>query len=72
MLYNTNNQYFNTHIELFLVVGHGFVSDEGGQVGHADLPFLFLDLRETDVVDVLLQGRCNTPLFFSLRLVIVW
>ena len=60
---------FNTHIELFLVVSHGFVSDEGGQVGHADLPFL--DLCETDVVDVLLQGWCNTPLLAPPSLVIV-
>jgi len=60
---------FNPHIKLFLVVGHGFVGDEGGQVGHADLPFL--DLRETDVVDVLFQGRCNPLLLAPPSLVIV-
>jgi len=64
-----SNIHFSTHIELFLVVGHGFVSDKGGQVGHADLSFL--DLRETDVVDVLLQGRRYPPLFFSFSLIIV-
>jgi len=57
------------YLELFLVVGHGFVSDEGGQVAHADLPFL--DLRETDIVDVLHQRRRDSPLLLSINLVIV-
>ena len=61
--------HFSTHIKLFLVVGHGLIGDEGGQVGHADLPFL--DLLQTDVVDVLLEGRRNPPLFFSFSLIIV-
>jgi len=60
---------FLTHIKLFLVVGHGFVSDEGWQVGHADLPFL--DLLQTYVVDVLFQGRRNPPLFISFSRIVI-
>jgi len=64
-----NNIHLSTHIKLFLVVGHGLIGDEGGKVGHVDLPFL--DLLQTDVVDVLLQGRRYPPLYFSFSLIIV-
>jgi len=69
LISNLNHFSFNTHIKFFFVIGPGFISDEGGKVGDADLPFL--DLRKTDVVDVLLQGRCKPPLLAPPSLVIV-